>query len=449
MGLPQQAIAKRLTPAWTQHRYHPVQRAMWDCEARFIAVSAGRGSGKTELAKRNLVRHLAKKTKWRDSWYFYAAPTRAQAKFIAWEDLIALIPKRWIKGEINRTDLIIHTKFGSHLQIVGLDNAKRFEGFHKWNGGILDESCEYKPGAYAASVMPTLNHRDAWLWRIGAIKRSGSSVKEFRDFYKQCATGWYGDEKHKYPAAAFTWPSEDILGAKKIAASRAAMDAREFRAQMLGEFLDEAGGIFHSFSKAHNVRPCVYRRELPIVVGSDFNVDPMAWGLGHVIDGKRIEWFDEIWLRDANTPRTLDVLFDRYSGHRGGFEFYGDATSRARKTSASESDYNHIQSDKRFQELGRSVFYPRANPAVADRIAAYNAMLCNAAGVRRMHVDPRCTHLIEDIEARHYKEGTREVADSGDLGHMTDGTGYPVHWLFPVQIDLGDDVPEVYFSSGV
>ncbi len=443
MGLPQQAISNRLTPAWTQHRYHPVQRALWDCDARFIGVAAGRGSGKTELAKRNLVRHLAKKTQWRDPWYFYAAPTRQQAKFIAWEDLIALIPRRWIKGEINRTDLIIHTKNGSHLQIVGLDKPQRFEGFHRWVGGVLDESSEYKPGVFNVSVLPALSWREAWCWRIGAPKPQGSSVLEFRKWFRQAATGELDN------AAAFTWPSDEILLPEKLLAARQMLDARDYRSQFGGVFLDAVGGIHHAFSRAHNVRPCVYRRESPIVVGSDFNVDPMAWALAHVVDGKRLEWFDEIWLRDANTLRTLDVLYDRYGDHQGGFEFYGDATGRARKTSAAESDYRQIEDDKRFQKLGRSVFYPRANPAVADRFAACNAMLCNAAGVRRMHVDPRCTHLIEDLEARHYKQGTREVADSGDLGHITDAMGYAVHWLFPVQLDLGDDIPEVYFSSGV
>jgi len=36
---------------------------------------------------------------------------------------------------------------------------------------------------------------------------------------------------------------------------------------------------------------------------------------------------------------------------------------------------------------------------------------------------------------RTYKEGTRDVADEGDIGHITDALGYPIHKLFPIRID--------------
>ena len=47
-----------LTDAWTEFRYHAEQWAVWESGSRFIAMPAGRGSGKTELSKRKLVMSL-------------------------------------------------------------------------------------------------------------------------------------------------------------------------------------------------------------------------------------------------------------------------------------------------------------------------------------------------------------------------------------------------------
>ena len=110
-----------LTNAWTQLRSHKPQSDLWRTRARFVAVAAGRGSGKTELARRRLVRYLPVKKPWADPMYFYAAPTYAQARRIAWGPLKALIPPSWLKGQPSETDMVIRTVFGSSLHVIGMD----------------------------------------------------------------------------------------------------------------------------------------------------------------------------------------------------------------------------------------------------------------------------------------------------------------------------------------
>ena len=220
------------------------------------------------------------------------------------------------------------------------------------------------------------------------------------------------------------------------------LDVKDFAEQFDARWQTAGGGIFHAFDEDRNVRPCAYKPTKPIIVGSDFNVDPMAWVLGHQTP-HGFEVFDEIWLRDTNTRAALDALWGRYSGHRGGFEFYGDATGRARKTAASKSDYLLILSDERFKSLGRTIHYPRSNPRVADRFASCNALFCNAAGEYRLHLDPRCTHLIDDLGARTYKQGTTEPDDQGDIGHITDALGYVIHALYPVTYEIDTSDTEV------
>lgn len=420
-----------LTPAWTKHKPHAVQSALWRCSKRFVCVPAGRGSGKTELAKRRLVRYLPVMKPWPDPRYFYGAPTTEQAKRIAWQHLVNLTPKAWIKSAVNLT---ITTVFGSELSVVGMDRPQRIEG-PQWDGCVLDESCDLQPGTFDTTVVPMLTHRDGWCWRIGVPKRQGPSSKEFREDYESWVAGEIPD------ATGFTWPSSDILSPEKLAFAAAKLDIKDYLEQFDAVWQDVGGGVFHSFDPAYNVRPCTYDTRLPIIVGSDFNVDPMCWVIGHRWND-RIEWFDEIFERNTNTPQTLGLLYERYSDHTGGFEFYGDATGRARRSSAVQSDYDHIMSDARFRKLGRTTHYRMDNPEREDRFAACNAMLCSALGHRRMFVDPRCVRLIADLKSRYYKPGTRETADKGDLGHMTDAMGYSVHVLFPIRVEIEYEKPQ-------
>ncbi len=76
-----------LTRRWTPLRYHPVQQAYWSSPHRFNTIPAGRRSGKTELAKRKLVKRALAGTKFDPPRFFAGAPTREQAKRIFWDDL--------------------------------------------------------------------------------------------------------------------------------------------------------------------------------------------------------------------------------------------------------------------------------------------------------------------------------------------------------------------------
>lgn len=428
-----------LTAAWTKFRPHATQCALWKCSDRFVAVPAGRGSGKTELAKRRLVRYLAVKKDWSDPRYFYGAPTTDQAKMIAWEPLLALIPTEWV-ARVDRSMLRIFTVFGSELRVVGMDRPQRVEG-PQWDGIVLDESCDHRPGVFDRNVLPMLTHRKGWCWRIGVPKRQGSSAKEYRKFYEDAASGALPE------SAGFTWPSSDILPPEALRMAREKMDPKDFREQFEARFETAGGQLFYAFDRRFNVRPCEYRSSSPLIVSNDFNVDPMAWVIGHRKGPRGIEWIDEIWLRNTNTRQALNTLWERYRLHSGGFEFYGDATSDQRHTSASESDYQQILMDKRFKAIGRTLHYPKGNPSRLNRFAACNMMLCDANGDRRMHVDPKCVHLIDDLESRYCPPGESLPKDSGDLGHPTDAMGYLVQTLFPLSIPVASS-SEVYISQG-
>lgn len=458
-----------LTPSWTPLRYHPLQAKLWRTKAQFVAVAAGRGSGKTELARRRVVRYLAVKKEHPDPIYFYALPTIKQAKRVAWNKIINLIPRDWIT-KVNITDMTIATIFGSTLYVVGMDQPQRIEG-DQWDGGVIDESCDIKPKAFDLSVLPALTHKKGWCWRIGVPKRHGIGSRDFKRFYDlgcnlyrnshdlRNVSNNEGTEEDEESSKAlegltvesYTWPSSDILTLEALEWYSQNLDPRDFNEQFNASWESASGAIFYAYvdkqyPEGNLDDKIVYRKDLPLVIGMDFNVDPMAWIIGHKIDNK-LHVFDEIFIRNTNTPESLVELHKRYGDHPSGFHFFGDASGRARKTSASSSDYLIIvQWIKEGQFKGGKVHFLPANPRVQNRFAACNAMFCNAKGERRATIHPRCKHLRQDIMERQYKEGTNEPDDYGDIGHISDALGYPVHMIWPISVNLSDSGPNVTTS---
>lgn len=412
---------------WPVLRYHPVQAALWTYTGRFCAVVAGRQSGKTEVCQRKLALQLPIKKPWSDPIYFYVLPTRAQAKRVAWDRIIKLIPKEWIvpKIGINISDMSIKTIFGSILYITGADKPHRLEG-NPADGVIVDESSDQRPGLYERTIRPMLAMRNGFCYRIGVPKRSGIGRLEFRDFFNR------GIDR-KDGIVSFYWKSSDVWTAEEIEAAKSQMSELDYAEQCEGMWIDQGGSVYYAFSN-DNVRDdslVCYQPSQEIIVGCDFNVDPMCWTLSHYIDGK-VYVFDEIFLRNTNTQSTLDFLYNKYYQHDSGWMFFGDATSRSRKTSSVRSDYLIIKNDARFGE--KKVHFPEKNPHIRDRFAAVNAAFKNAKGDIRLYINMNCKRLINDLNMVSYVEGTSNPEDySGtDVGHTSDAMGYMIRCLMPV-----------------
>lgn len=414
--------------SWPQLKYHKVQHALWTSPARFVWACAGRQSGKTEISLRRLAAYLPIKKPWPDPLYVYAGPTFAQAKRTAWQRLLKLIPEQWI-ADISLSELTITSIFGSKIIVTGLDKPQRLEGL-MIDGVVLDENSDLKPEAYKISVGPTLVTRRGWCWKIGVPKRFGIGAELYREEFEKALTGTIID------SAAFTWGSEGIVPAAELERERQTLDEKDYQELYEASWLSAAGGIFHAWDSTFNVRPCIYDPDKALIVSSDFNIrHPMSWVIMQDHAGVTVV-IDELFLRDTNTPATLEELMRRWGHHKAGFQFYGDASGRARHTSAAMSDYVHIASHAGLQALGRTMHYTTSNPPVADRFAATNARICNGNGNRNLFVDPKCSNLIRDLNTRSFRPGTRDTDDTGDQGHATDALGYYLYSRFPLQLSI-------------
>ncbi len=423
-----------LPPRWTPLRPHPVQTALWNSTARFKVVPAGRRGGKTELAKRELVKVLPDEKPWPDPRYFAAAPTNEQARAIFWDDLKALTPKPWIKKIRESYPHTIETIFGSSLVVVGLDKPERIEG-QPWDGGIIDEIGNVKPDAWPEHIRPALSDRRGWCWMIGVPE----GRNHYYDLYQYALTS--GDPEW----AGFTWFAADILPAAEIAAMRRELDERTYRQEAEASFESYEGRSYWNFTPAVHVHAVEYRKELPLCLRFDFNETPMTCTTAQVyhedypsgtetVRMDHVKVIDEITIRNSNTVEVCNELLNRYPDRRGRQAIvYGDAYGNTSTTG--ETDYQIVDKILRAQHGWKLEFrIPTANPSQTDRTNAVNAMFRSIEGHVRTTVDPRCRNLIRDFERVTFKEGTR-VIDKADpeLTHWSDGHGYHIHYDYPVR----------------
>jgi hypothetical protein len=435
---PQSVGGLTLPPRWTTLKYHRKQAALWVDPARFKVVSAGRRSGKTELAKRKLVLKAITFCDFDDGRFICGAPTLPQAKQIYWEDLKRLVPK-WALSKshgrepIKETTSTIWLWNGAHIQVVGMDRPERVEG-SPVDGIVLDEYGNMKEVAWTLHVRPAVSTlgREGWAWLIG--------VPEGRNHYYDIAMMAKGLQNEEW--SFYTWYSSTVLDPKEIEAAKRELDDLVYKQEYEGSFVSFEGLAYYNFDR--EIHGCedlsgYYNNEAPLAFCFDFNVQPGTAAvaqesiyLGRI--GSLAREFTavlgEVHIpRNSTTPAVCRKLIHDWGHHKGIITCYGDATGGSRGTAKVHgSDWDLIRDELRPVFGDRLRFdVPKSNPSERARVNAINTRLRNASGVTRMLIDPSCTYLIKDFEGVSLLQGgSGEIDKKKDpaLTHLSDALGY-------------------------
>ena len=431
-----------LTPRWYPLKPHPEQIRLITSPARFKVVPAGRRSGKSERAKRNLIIQALNESaqgRWGDYRYFAAAPTRDQAKAIFWNDLKALVPKGLLGSRIRESDLTIQLVTGAEIVVVGLDRPQRIEG-RSWNGGVIDEIANVRPGAWGENIRPALSDRQGWCWLIGVPEGRGS----YYEMYKHAISG----EDPEW--AGFHWVSADILPPDEIESARRTLDPLVFQQEMEASFVTFSGRVYHAFDARTHCEKLEYDPTLPLILTFDFNSTP---GSACIIQEQLLPngqsgtaVLADIHIpRHSTTPAICRKIAEQWGHHKGAVVCYGDATGGAQGSARVQgSDWQLIRNELA-PVFGRNLAFrvPAANPRERVRVNAVNSRLKSADGTIRLMVDPRhAPNVVRDFEGVRILEG-----GSGEIDKKAD----PLlsHWCFAagtlVDLDTGpckiEDVP--------
>lgn len=423
-----------LTPRFYPLTPHPVQLDLIQSPARFKVVPAGRRSGKSERAKRNLVLEALSSIggRWDNPKFFAAAPTRDQAKSIYWEDIKAMVPPNLIT-EVRESSLTLEILGCCEIRVIGMDKPQRIEGT-PWNGGILDEYADMKKQAWGAHVRPALADRQGWCWLIG--------VPEGRNHYYN--TYDYALNSGDPEWAAFTWKSADILPESEIESARRTLDELTFRQEYEASFETFTGRAYYKFEKGTHCARLEYNPRGRLAFCFDFNVSPGVCAvvqelpLPSGLTGSAV--IGEVYIpRNSTTEAVCNKLISDWGDHQGGIFLYGDATGGAQGSAkVAGSDWDIIKRMMRAKFGEKRVFFkvPKANPRERARVNAMNTRLMNGAGEVKLMIDPnKAPHVVTDLEGVRVLEGGSGELDKKvdpDLTHISDALGYYVEKEYPI-----------------
>lgn len=440
-----------ISPRWTTLKYHKEQQRLWTSPARFKVVVAGRRSGKTELAKRNLVR-CAITTTIADAWFVAAAPVSMQAKRIFWDDLKKLVPPFMIrptsghgsgsKLDISESELSIRLLNGATITVMGLDEASRIEG-KSLDGIVMDEYASMKPEVWKSNVRPALSTigRPGWAWFTGVPEGRNHYYKLFRE------------AKNRPNWDAFFWKSEEVLDPEEIVEAKRDMDPLLYRQEYEADFVDFTGRIYYAFSEEKHCERTYYLQGHPLIFMFDFNTSPGTATIGQEqpytgkkpgilpsLEGTVTVLLDEVYIpEDSKTHKVCEELVRKWAHHPGEVHCYGDATGGSDGTAkVAGSDWDIIKAILYPVFKDRLRFMVRnSNPRERIRVNAMNKRIMRADGVISLIVDPdACPKTVEDfLSVKAKDDGSGEIDKNYDktLTHLSDGVGYYVAEKWPFE----------------
>lgn len=389
--------------------FGPQHHQILCCDRRFIVLVAGRRWGKTTLGLFKALCHAASA---RSQVCYYIGPSERQAKEMGWRTLKQLVPPVLMR-RIRESELEIEIANGSIIKVHG-PQSLRGTGL---DFAVLDE-CAYMPAEFWPEVVrPMLADREG----RALLSSTPRGFNHFCDLYHeaQSRSDW----------AAFRYPTAQggYVSANELALLRSTMDPKLYAQEIEAAFELQSGRVYHAFSRDLNVTDVPMVPDLPLLVGMDFNVDPMTAVVAQKV-GEQCHVSAEIVLPNSNTFEMMQELLRRYPQQWG--VVHPDPSGSARKTSAAVGQTDHAI----IRQAGWVVYSLKPYPIV-DRINSVNAMFENANRQRRLLIDRKCKHLIRALDGLTFKAETHLPDKSTGFGHITDALGYLIMGVFPMLKD--------------
>jgi phage terminase large subunit len=426
--------------------FNPDPGAQYDIKL----YQGGFGAGKTFLGGLKGNRVLSEN---HGATWLVVADAWERLKITTWETWLELLDGAKISHKANKSDHIIRIPGWGNARVIfkGIDNPMALRSVNGI-GGHLEEASLLTEAAY--------------LEFLGRLRQAGpeSPIQVILTTNPQATRGWLYDHFvinggithqeirgntvviNRRRVIASTLENRHVSDAF-IATLKASYDPELYRIVVEGQDGDYTRGLVsYNFSDS-NIQDTPFRPELDLHLTCDFNVDPMSWELAHRFNGE-YHYFDEIVIENTNINECVDEFVRRYPAYQGKLIIGGDASGNSRNVQNDEvggTSYTQMVNRFNFHKYPARVRVDvrEKNPPIADRVAAWNAMMCNTNGVRRIFINPKCKWLIHNLENLKYQEGTGviETPSANDikkdpkqkfLGHPFDAASYLVEKYDPV-----------------
>jgi len=185
---------------------------------------------------------------------------------------------------------------------------------------------------------------------------------------------------------------------------------------LAGQFVNLIGGkAYYGFNRKFNLVSSRYKptNRKPLLVGLDFNVNPMTATIGQEVAPNKIIVFDEFYLHNSNTPSMVESVTARYP--KFNVEVYPDLSGNKRSTNApiGWTDLNLLKTAG-WKVIGNK----RAR--IKDRLAITN----NAFSKLWLIIQDNCTHLVRDLEQVALTDDGLIDGSDKTLTHISDALTY-------------------------
>lgn len=379
-------------------------------KAKHNMLFGGSRSGKTFAIVRAIIIRCCK-TK---SRHISLRQTFNAAKISLWLDTIPKVLRLCFPNlhcSFNKTDYYIKFPNGSEYWIGGLDDPKRVEKilgneystihFNECSqlnySSIqialtrLAEKNSLKKKVYYDQNPPRKNHWSYQVFELRLDPIENEPLKNFSNYQKLLMNPYDNLENI----------DEDYLEMLE------GLPEKERDRFLKGLYTDvDDGTAYYSFKREDHVRS-VKKKAGTVMIGMDFNVDPMTAIIGQYID-ETFYVFDERFLPNSDTFKmSYSLIEGGYSG-----VVFPDSTGKNRKTSG-KSDFAILKENGFYIEKTK-------NPFVTDRVNNLNRLFQKG----RIIIDPKCKKLINDLEKVVWKDNQLDQKTDKMLTHISDALGY-------------------------
>ena len=385
--------------------------------SKYSALVGGFGSGKTFSLNNKVLALIKKRRDERTRAIIgYYAPTNSDLRDNNINPLTQYFDELNLKYDLNKsTKIMTIPAFGAKIMFKSMHLPETIKGY-EITDAIIDEF----------DVMSYAKQNIAWnkiIARVRGAKNGtisiGTTPEGFRKTHELFVTKKIGN-LYQVPTRMNKYLPEDY-----IEALASQYDGELLNQYMNGQFVNLNGSTaYYGFTRINNEIDQIENIDSAneILVGMDFNVDPMCAVLA--VDGtdekgnKRIYIYDEIYMKNANTYKMRDYLKDRYPNKQ--IVVYPDMTGGNRKTSAKYTDLEILRK-------GGFIIRGNINKYVRDSLNIVN----NALQKRFVLITNNCKILIKDYEQVVRNEyGDIEKEKDKDLTHISDASRYLIDRMF-------------------
>jgi len=205
------------------------QREVFQNDARFKVVVAGRRTGKTRFAAAMLIIKALECTH-KDATVLYASPTFAMSKVLMWDLVQDLARPVMAKANINDGEITLIN--GVKIRIRGADNPDSLRGY-KLYYAVLDESKDMRENVWPLVIRPALSDLRGGALIIGTPEPGES---QFRTQYEMGQNG----EDVEWKSWLFPTICNELIDPKEIEAARRSLSTAQFEQEFNANF-DTAG----------------------------------------------------------------------------------------------------------------------------------------------------------------------------------------------------------------